>query len=97
MAISGDTTKLCDAGTVSDYAAIISLLSLTTDALVPTGKKPYWAAATPNGRYCFLPNSDSDDVTVVDFKGTTETARIPIGGPKKVRGYAIPVDALHWP
>lgn len=98
LAINGDNTKLCDAGTVSDYAAIISLPSLTTDALVPTGKKPYWAAATPNGRYCFLSNSDSDDVTVVDFNGTTETARIPVGDhPQRVRGYAIPVGALHQP
>ncbi|MGW1679018.1 YncE family protein [Saccharopolyspora sp. NPDC002376] len=95
LAINGDGTKLCDAGTVSDYAAIVSVPSLTTDALIPTGKKPYWAAATPNGQYCVLSNSDSDDITVVDFNGSTEVARIPVGDhPQRVRGYAVPTDVL---
>ncbi|MER5394108.1 serine/threonine protein kinase [Saccharopolyspora sp. NPDC002686] len=95
LALNGDGTKLCDAGTVSDYAAIVSVPSLTTDALIPTGKKPYWAAATPNGRYCVLSNSDSDDITVVDFDGSTEVARIPVGDhPQRVRGYAVPTDVL---
>ncbi|MGP4017211.1 YncE family protein [Saccharopolyspora sp. 5N708] len=95
LASNGDNTKLCDAGTVSDYAAIISLPGLTTDSLVPTGKKPYWAATTPNGRYCVLSNSDSDDVSVVDFAGGGELARVPVGDhPQRVRGYAIPADVL---
>ncbi|MDA3626845.1 serine/threonine protein kinase [Saccharopolyspora sp. WRP15-2] len=95
LALNGDGTKLCDAGTVSDYAAIVSVPSLTTDALIPTGKKPYWAAATPNGQYCVLSNSDSDDITVVDFDRSTEVARIPVGDhPQRVRGYAVPTDVL---
>ncbi|MEV4732055.1 serine/threonine protein kinase [Saccharopolyspora sp. NPDC049426] len=96
LSANADGTKLCDAGTISDYAAIVSVPSLTTDAIVPVGKKPYWAATSPNGQYCFLSNSDSDDISVVDFNGTKETARIPVGDhPQRVRGYAIPTSVLH--
>ncbi|MBQ0923153.1 YncE family protein [Saccharopolyspora endophytica] len=96
LSANADGTKLCDAGTISDYAAIVSVPSLTTDAIVPVGKKPYWAATSPNGQYCFLSNSDSDDISVVDFNGTEETARIPVGDhPQRVRGYAVPTSVLH--
>ncbi|MGH8939710.1 MAG: YncE family protein, partial [Actinomycetes bacterium] len=79
LAQNNDQTKLCDAGTVSDYAAIITRSSLTVDRIVPVGQKPYWAAAGPDGRYCFLSNSDSDDISVVTFDEPREVARIPVG------------------
>ena len=95
LALGAGSTKLCDAGTVSDYAAIVSLPALTTDAIVPVGAKPYWAAATPDGRFCFLSNSDSDDVSVVSFDSAREVARIPVGDhPQRVRAYTVPADAL---
>jgi len=95
LALGAGSTKLCDAGTVSDYAAIVSLPALTTDAIVPVGAKPYWAAATPDGRFCFLSNSDSDDVSVVSFDSAREVARIPVGDhPQRVRAYIVPADAL---
>ena len=95
LALGAGSTKLCDAGTVSDYAAIVSLPGLTTDAIVPVGEKPYWAAATPDGRFCFLSNSDSDDISVVSFDSAQEVARIPVGDhPQRVRAYSVPADAL---
>jgi YVTN family beta-propeller protein len=95
LSLGAGGTKLCDAGTVSDYAAIVSLPSLTTDAIVPVGDKPYWAASSPDGRYCFLSNSDSDDISVVSFESATEVARIPVGDhPQRVRAYAVPADVL---
>ena len=96
LSANADGTKLCDAGTISDYAAIVSVPSLTTDAIVPVGEKPYWAATSPNGQHCFLSNSDSDDISVVDFNSAKETARIPVGDhPQRVRGYPIPTSVLH--
>ncbi|MFC7344122.1 YncE family protein [Saccharopolyspora griseoalba] len=95
LAANAERTKLCDAGTVSDYAAIVSVPSLTTDAIVPTGDKPYWAASTPDGQHCMLSNSGSDDISVIDFDGTGETARIPVGDhPQRIRGFAVPEGLL---
>ncbi|MGH3386762.1 MAG: YncE family protein [Nocardioidaceae bacterium] len=96
LAMNNDRSKICDAGTISDYAAILSVPALTTDQIVPVGKKPYWAAASLDGQYCFLSNSDSDDISVVTFDRPREVARIPVGDhPQRVRAYEIPVDALH--
>lgn len=96
LAPNDDHTKLCDAGTISDYAAIVSLPSLTVDAIVPTGSKPYWAAASPDGRYCFLSNSDSDDISVVTFDNPREVARIPVGDhPQRVRAFPVPTGVLE--
>ncbi|MFF5986894.1 YncE family protein [Prauserella flavalba] len=95
LATNDDHTKICDAGTISDYAAILSVPALTVDAIVPTGRKPYWAATSPDGRYCFLSNSDSDDISVVSFDNPRELARIPVGDhPQRVRGYSVPADVL---
>jgi YVTN family beta-propeller protein len=86
LAMNADGSKLCAAGTVSDYAAIITRGSLTVDGIVPVGDKPYWATASSDGRYCFLANSDSDDVSVVSFRTATEVARIPVGDhPQRMR------------
>ncbi|TLW90661.1 YncE family protein [Saccharomonospora piscinae] len=95
LAMNNDNTKICNAGTISDYAAILSVPSLTVDAIVETGDKPYWAATTPDGRYCFLSNSDSDDISVVSYDDPTEVTRIPVGDhPQRVRGYTVPADVL---
>lgn len=95
LTVNGDHSKICDAGTISDYAAILSVPSLTVDRIVPTGKKPYWAATSPDGKHCFLSNSDSDDISVVSFDNPREIARIPVGDhPQRVRGYSVPADVL---
>ncbi|WP_199430515.1 YncE family protein [Qaidamihabitans albus] len=95
LTLNGTGDKICDAGTISDYAAILSVPALTVDAIVPTGGKPYWAATSPDGRHCFLSNSDSDDISVVSFDDPREVARIPVGDhPQRVRGYSVPADVL---
>jgi hypothetical protein len=95
LAINRDHTKICDAGTVSNYAAILSVPALTVDRIVPVGKKPYWAVASLDGRHCFLSNSDTDDVSVVTFDNPAEVARIPVGDhPQRLRMAALPVEVL---
>jgi len=65
------------------------------DKIVPTGLKPYWAAASPDGKYCFQSTSDSDDISVVSFDQPGEVARIPVGDhPQRVRAYNLPGDVL---
>ncbi|WP_028662009.1 YncE family protein [Saccharomonospora saliphila] len=95
LAMNDDHTKICDAGTISDYAAVLSVPALTVDRIVPTGDKPYWAATSPDGEYCFLSNSGSDDISVVSYDDPAEIARIPVGDhPQRVRGYTVPADVL---
>jgi DNA-binding beta-propeller fold protein YncE len=81
IALSGDQTKLCDVGTIDDYAKIVDVNSLTTLATVnyPTGSIPYWAATSVDGNYCFVPLSAGNAVSVISYSTGQEVARIPVG------------------
>lgn len=81
IALSGDQTKLCDVGTIDDYAKIVDVASLTTQATVtyPTGSIPYWAATSVDGNYCFVPLSAGNALSVVSYATGQEVTRIPVG------------------
>jgi YVTN family beta-propeller protein len=81
MALSGDTGKLCMAGTIDDYTAIVSRPQLSTDGFVhyPTGALPYWSTTGPDGNHCFVTLSNLDAVSVVDYRTAREVARVPVG------------------
>jgi YVTN family beta-propeller protein len=95
LALSGDGSKLCVAGTISDYVAIVSRPGLTVDKYLSTGDQPYWATSSPDGRYCYVSNSLSDTVSVISFDGAQEVRRIPVGHhPQRIRVAPIPADVL---
>lgn len=81
IALSGDGTKLCDVGTIDDYAKIVDVSTLTTRATVtyPTGSIPYWAATSVDGDYCFVPLSAGNAVSVISYATGQEVARVPVG------------------
>jgi YVTN family beta-propeller protein len=95
LALSADGAKICDAGTVSDYVAILSRPALTVDRIIPVGDQPYWAATSVDGRYCFVSNSLSDSVSVIEYDTATEVARIPVGHyPQRLNTTTVAEDAL---
>jgi len=79
IAISGDGSKLCSAGTINNYVAIVSRPALTTDRLVPSGNLPYWAATSADGEHCLVTNSRDDTVSVISYRTTQEVKRVPVG------------------
>ncbi|GGO95871.1 YncE family protein [Wenjunlia tyrosinilytica] len=81
MALSGDTTKLCQAGTIDDYTAVVSRPELTTDGFVhyPQGALPYWSTTSVDGDHCFVTLSKLDQVSVIDYRTAKEVARVPVG------------------
>ncbi|MGH2951712.1 MAG: serine/threonine protein kinase, partial [Solirubrobacterales bacterium] len=86
LALNADETKICAAATVSDYVAIVRRRSLSLKRAVPVGDEPYWATSSRNGRYCFVPNRGSDDVSVISYRKAKEIARIPVGDtPQRIR------------
>jgi DNA-binding beta-propeller fold protein YncE len=88
MAMSGDGSRLCDVGTIDDYAAIIARPALTADGFVhyPTGALPYWATTSVDGGHCLVSLSNADAVSVVDYASATEVARVPVGDfPQRLR------------
>jgi DNA-binding beta-propeller fold protein YncE len=77
--------KLCAAGTMSDYAAIVSR-STFAYRLAAFGHKPYWATNSGDGRYCFVSFSGDDAVSVISYATEREVARFSVGDhPQRMR------------
>ncbi|MGC9665933.1 YncE family protein [Planosporangium sp. 12N6] len=85
IALSGDGTKLCVAGTMSNYAAIVSRPSFS-HRILPLGARTYWATSSADGRYCYVSVAGDDTLSVISYATEQEVARIPVGDhPQRVR------------
>ncbi|HEV8153635.1 MAG TPA: hypothetical protein VGP78_11900 [Solirubrobacteraceae bacterium] len=79
-------TKLCAAGTMSGYAAIVDRRTLRVENVVRVGRVPYWSTSTEDGRYCFVSVAGEDRVSVISFKTAKEVKRIQVGDhPQRMR------------
>jgi YVTN family beta-propeller protein len=97
MALNATSDKLCMAGTIDDYTAIVSRPGLTTDGFVhyPAGSLPYWSVTAPDGKHCFVTLSNRDEVSVVDYTTAKEVARVKVGDfPQRERAGKVAESAL---
>jgi DNA-binding beta-propeller fold protein YncE len=84
LAMNPEGTKLCAAGTMSDYAAIVS--RTFSHRIVPVGEKPYWTTNSGDGRHCFVSVSGEDRVSAISYETEEEVARIAVGDhPQRMR------------
>jgi DNA-binding beta-propeller fold protein YncE len=85
LAMNPSGTKLCAAGTMSDYAAIVDRSSFAYK-IIPVGPKPYWATNSGRGSYCFVSVSGDDSVAVISYRKAKQIARIQVGDhPQRMR------------
>jgi DNA-binding beta-propeller fold protein YncE len=85
LAMNPTGSKLCVAGTMSDYAAIVWRRSFEYK-LVPVGEKPYWSTNSADGKRCFVSVSGDDAVSVISYRTGREVARIAVGDhPQRMR------------
>lgn len=95
LAISGDETRLCLAGTIDNYIAIVSVPAMTTERILPSGTKPYWATTSADGQHCYVSNSESGDVSVVHYPTAQELVRVKVGTfPQRSRLAKVPAEVL---
>ena len=89
LAMNAEGTKLRVAGTMSDYAAIVSRATFASKLFTDIGEKPYWSTNGLDGT-CWLSVSGNDRVVVLDYATEREIARIPVGDhPQRVRLGAV--------
>jgi DNA-binding beta-propeller fold protein YncE len=85
LALNPSGTKLCVAGTIDNYIAIVHTGDLSYK-LIDTGDRPYWATNSADGRYCYVSVAGADYVSVISYADEREVARIPVGyHPQRIR------------
>jgi DNA-binding beta-propeller fold protein YncE len=85
IAMNPEGTRLCVAGTMSDYAAIVNRDTFAFNT-VHGGTKPYWSTNSADGRYCFVSWSGDDKISAISYKRGTEVAQVPVGDhPQRMR------------
>jgi DNA-binding beta-propeller fold protein YncE len=95
LAFNPQTTKLCVAGTMSGYAAIVKRMPFRLESTVHVGDVPYWSASSEDGKHCFVSVAGDDRVAVISFKTGEEVASIPVGDhPQRMRLGVIDADYL---
>jgi YVTN family beta-propeller protein len=94
IAMSGDGTKLCVAGTMSNYAAIVSRETLRYRTL-PLGARTYWATTSADGKYCYVSVAGDDTLSVISYATEQEVARVPVGDhPQRARTARVAESVL---
>ena len=94
LAVNGAGTKLCAAGTMSNYAAIVDRESFAYK-IIPVGLRPYWSTNNGDGTLCFVAVSGEDRISVISYASAEEIARIRVGDhPQRVRMGAYRSDLL---
>jgi DNA-binding beta-propeller fold protein YncE len=78
LAMNPEGTKLCAAGTMDNYIALIHRDDFSYKIL-DTGERPYWATTSTDGRYCFVSIAGEDRIAVVDYASEEQVASIPVG------------------
>ena len=74
IAMNPEGTRLCVAGTMSDYAAIVER-STFQYTLIHGGTKPYWSTNSADGRYCFVSWSGDDKISAISYKSKARWPR----------------------
>lgn len=79
-------TSLADAGVY-----VYDLAAKKTSPMIHVGKCPNWIAFSPDGKYCVVSNSDTDDCSIIDAHTHREVARVKVGkSPKRVLVVNVP-------
>ncbi|MBJ7355273.1 MAG: YncE family protein [Thermoleophilaceae bacterium] len=79
LSLSGDGTRICNAGTIDNYVSIVDRASFGTLSTVGGLSKPYWSQTSLDGNSCLVSNSTGNYVSVISYATGLETKRVAVG------------------
>jgi hypothetical protein len=86
IAMNHRGTRICVAGTMSDYATVVKARSFNRGPLLKGGLKPYWVTPSWDGRYCYISWSGSDRISKISYKTRRIVQNADVGDhPQRVR------------
>ena len=86
IAMNPEGTRLCVAGTMDDYAAIVNRGTFDYRLLQPGFTKPYWVTNSGDGRYCFISWSGSDRISAISYEDRRVVGTVRVGDhPQRMR------------
>ena len=86
IAMNHRGTKICVAGTMSDYAVVVDARSFRPGPLLRGGLKPYWVTPSWNGRHCYISWSGSDRISKISYRTGRIVQNATVGyHPQRVR------------
>lgn len=85
LELSPDGKKLWVTSLADSGVYVYDVATRKLSELIHVGACPNWIAFSPDGRYCCVTNSDSNDCSIIDTESRREVARIKVGkGPKRL-------------
>jgi len=91
ISMGGGDEKLCVAGTMSDYVAIVDRETFEYELLEGLGEKPYWITRDASGENCFVSWSGTDQMSVINIERAEEVVRVDVGDhPQRIREGSVP-------
>ncbi|MCW2791036.1 MAG: serine/threonine protein kinase [Nocardioides sp.] len=86
IAMNPRGTKICVAGTMSDYATVVDARTFERGKLLEGGLKPYWVTPSWNGSSCYISWSGSDKISKISYRTGRITQSVHVGDhPQRVR------------
>ncbi|GAB3762273.1 DNA-binding beta-propeller fold protein YncE [Nocardioides ginsengisegetis] len=95
IAMNPEGTKICVAGTMSDYATVVDARTFKTGKLLKNGLKPYWVTPSWDGTYCYISWSGSDKISRISYATGRVVSSVRVGDhPQRVRNAFVAKDLV---
>ncbi len=87
IAMNPRGTRICVAGTMSDYATVVDVNDYERDRLLrKEDGKPYWVTPSVDGRFCYISWSGTDQVSRISYRTGRIDETVRVGDhPQRVR------------
>lgn len=88
-------SRICVAGTMSDYATLVDTRTWKHTRLIRGGLKPYWVTPSADGRFCYISWSGSDTVSRISYRTARIRSTVRVGDhPQRIRNGFVRKDFL---